>query len=106
MENVTMKDKIMQEEIFGPLLPILPITGDIDEAIDFVTSEWAEKPLASYIFTENSKSAEKWLTQVSSGGACVNEVMMQYTCNSLPFGGVGHSGCGAYHGKYSFDAFT
>lgn len=105
LRDVSPDDKIMQEEIFGPVLPILPIAKNIDHAIKFI-QDTGEKPLAAYIFTENDKSAEKFLNTTTSGGACVNDLMMHYTCHSLPFGGVGQSGMGRYHGKYSFETFT
>jgi len=104
MTNINMNDPVMTEEIFGPLLPILPIAENIDEACEFISNE--EKALSAYIFSNNDKSIEKFLQNTSSGGVGVNDIMMHYTAFSLPFGGVGQSGMGAYHGKYSFNCFT
>ena len=94
---------IMDEEIFGPLLPILSIEN-IDEAKTVITSR--EKPLALYIFTKSKKLADDLLQNISFGGACVNDTMTQYANPNLPFGGVGHSGIGDYHGEYSFKTFS
>ncbi|XP_004210138.2 aldehyde dehydrogenase, dimeric NADP-preferring isoform X1 [Hydra vulgaris] len=103
LSNVTADDSIMSEEIFGPLLPILCI-DKIDEAIDFVNSR--EKPLALYVFSTNSSIVEKILKQTSSGGVCVNDALVHGAVPNLPFGGIGQSGMGAYHGKESFDVFS
>lgn len=103
-KNVSENDPIMEDEIFGPLLGILPIANNVDEAIKFVNKR--DKPLGSYIFSNNLKTQEKWLTQTSSGGVCINDIMLHYTCDSLPFGGIGGSGMGNYHGHYSFNCFT
>ena len=93
----------MQEEIFGPILPVLSYHR-LEDAIRFVNKR--EKPLALYVFTRK-KSAEKFiLEQVASGGVCVNDTISHLINPMLPFGGVGASGMGRYHGKYSFDTFT
>ncbi len=94
---------VMQEEIFGPLLPILTYTT-LDEAIDFVNSR--EKPLALYYFGQKKKEIEKVLSHTSSGGACVNDVVAHVANSHLPFGGIGESGMGRYHGKESFYTFS
>lgn len=104
MTNINMDDPVMSEEIFGPLLPILPVAENIEQACNFMNDN--EKPLSAYIFSNNDKSVEKFLQTTSSGGVGVNDIMMHYTANCLPFGGVGESGMGNYHGKYSFDCFT
>lgn len=104
VDSPALDSKLMTEEIFGPILPILTIDS-VDEAIKFIL-DTKEKPLASYIFSNNTKTQEKFLEKVSSGGACVNETIMHVLCDSLPFGGVGSSGMGAYNGKLSFDEFT
>uniref|UniRef100_A0A0N4V6Q3 Aldehyde dehydrogenase n=1 Tax=Enterobius vermicularis TaxID=51028 RepID=A0A0N4V6Q3_ENTVE len=96
-------DPVMQEEIFGPLLPVVTVEG-LSEAIDFIKSR--EKPLAAYIFTKNDKDAERFYTETSSGAVCVNDVIMHLTVDTLPFGGVGNSGMGRYRGKFGFDTFT
>ena len=93
----------MQKEIFGPIFPIFEFY-EIDEVIDFVVSR--PKPLALYYFTESKEKAEYVLKETSSGGACINDVLMHIVNSNLPFGGVGNSGMGAYHGKLSFDAFS
>jgi aldehyde dehydrogenase (NAD+) len=95
--------KVMKEEIFGPVLPVLTVKN-MDDAIDFVNK--GEKPLALYVFTENRQFAKSALERTSSGGACVNDIAMHVGNHSLPFGGIGSSGMGAYHGKHGFDAFS
>ncbi|RLN98086.1 hypothetical protein BBJ28_00018781 [Nothophytophthora sp. Chile5] len=95
----------MREEIFGPLLPVYYYTsGNLDEAIDFITAR--EKPLALYHFSDSGKSKERVICETSAGGMVVNDVMMHCPNLNLPFGGVGHSGMGSYHGHYGFEAFT
>lgn len=91
---------VMQEEIFGPIFPVQTF-GDIDEVIEFVTSR--EKPLALYYFGGDS---DKVLRHTSSGGSCINDTIMHIANENVPFGGVGMSGMGSYHGRLSFDAFT
>ena len=102
IDDVQEDFEIMQEEIFGPILPVLTYTH-IDEAIDYINKH--EKPLAFYYFGKN-KQAKDVLAKTSSGGGCVNDLLMQITNHHLPFGGVGNSGLGKYHGKQSFLAFT
>ncbi|WP_127715122.1 aldehyde dehydrogenase family protein [Halobacteriovorax sp. HLS] len=94
---------IMKDEIFGPLLPIIKMQN-LKEAIDFVSE--GEKPLANYIFSEDKKIVEVILDRVSSGGVTINDTLMHIANENLPFGGVGESGMGAYHGKSSFDLFS
>lgn len=94
---------IMQEEIFGPLLPIVTV-DNIEDCFDMINSK--PKPLAAYLFTKNKKLEEKFVKDVSAGGLLVNDTVMHFTNPKLPFGGVGESGMGAYHGKHSFDAFS
>jgi acyl-CoA reductase-like NAD-dependent aldehyde dehydrogenase len=94
---------IMQEEIFGPLLPILSYETDAD--IKNIISKY-EKPLALYIFTENQSFAQKIIRKYSFGGGCINDTLVHFSNKRLPFGGVGHSGIGAYHGSLSFDTFS
>lgn len=103
MDNVTCEDKIMQEEIFGPILPVLTY-DTIDEVISKVNA--GEKPLALYIFSENKKNINKVLNKCQFGGGCVNDVIMHLVSSDMGFGGVGESGMGSYHGKYGFDTFT
>ena len=96
-------DPAMREEIFGPILPILTVK-DVDEAVDFVRAR--EKPLACYIFTASKATAADLLSRISSGGACVNDTIMQTASPHLPFGGVGASGMGRYHGRTGFELFS
>lgn len=103
LRNVRPDDPVMEEEIFGPILPVLPVR-DVDEAIELVNAR--EKPLALYVFTENEQIAERVLEETSSGGACVNATLWQAANPHLPFGGVGPSGLGAYHGRYTFETFS
>ena len=98
-----LKNKLMQDEIFGPILPILIYE---DEAEIDNTIHHYEKPLSFYVFSERKKWAKKLLQRHSFGGGMINDVIVYFTNHRLPFGGVGHSGVGSYHGKYSFDAFT
>jgi aldehyde dehydrogenase (NAD+) len=95
--------KIMQEEIFGPILPVLTYATK-EEALAIIQKN--PNPLAFYVFTENKNDEAYWLTNVPSGGACVNNATMHITNHELPFGGRGFSGTGGYHGKLSFDTFT
>ena len=103
--NITysFSDSIMKEEIFGPVLPIIEYEN-IDEVLEILKEK--EKPLALYIFTKNKKSANKILNTISSGGVSLNDTIMHLSNPNLPFGGVGNSGMGQYHGSYSFDTFS
>ncbi len=103
MTGVHADAKIMQDEIFGPILPILTYTSN-EEALAIIHKN--PNPLAFYVFTENKTDEQYWLTNVPSGGACVNNATMHITNHDLPFGGRGYSGTGGYHGKLSFDTFT
>lgn len=94
---------IMTEEIFGPLLPIITLEK-IEDSINFINE--GPKPLAIYAFTKNEKLKDRILQETSSGSVTFNDTMIQFICDSLPFGGVGQSGFGRYHGKYSFDTFS
>jgi len=103
MTGIHADAKIMQDEIFGPILPILTYTSK-EEALAIIQKN--PNPLAFYVFTENKVDEQYWLTNVPSGGACVNNATMHITNHELPFGGSGFSGTGGYHGKLSFDTFT
>ncbi|MDD3281450.1 MAG: aldehyde dehydrogenase [Bacteroidales bacterium] len=103
IDNLPNDAEILSEEIFGPIFPLM-IFDDIEEVITYINQR--EKPLALYFFTRNKKKAEKMLRQTSSGGVCINDTIIHVANHRLPFGGVGNSGMGAYHGKYSFDTFT
>lgn len=93
----------MQEEIFGPLLPFITVNNE-QEAIEFMNSR--DKPLALYIFSANKELAKRIINSTSSGSTCVNDVIFQVVPLNVPFGGVGASGLGACHGKFSFDTFS
>eukprot|EP00455_Lapot_gusevi_P055011 TRINITY_DN890_c0_g2_i4.p1 TRINITY_DN890_c0_g2~~TRINITY_DN890_c0_g2_i4.p1 ORF type:complete len:243 (+),score=67.37 TRINITY_DN890_c0_g2_i4:70-798(+) len=95
--------KCMQEEIFGPILPIL-VVKDANDALKYIHSK--AKPLALYVFANDQQVQQLFLHKTSSGGMCVNDVLMHFTNFHLPFGGVGPSGMGAYHGKHGFDTFS
>jgi len=103
MTGIHPEAKIMQDEIFGPILPILTYSSK-EEALAIIQKN--PNPLAFYVFTENKADEQYWLTNVPSGGACVNNATMHITNHDLPFGGRGYSGTGGYHGKLSFDTFT
>jgi aldehyde dehydrogenase (NAD+) len=102
LDNINTTDDIMQEEIFGPLLPLLTFE-DINEPLTHINN--GEKPLALYYFGSN-EIAQDILHKTSSGGACINDTIMHVSNHNLPFGGVGQSGQGTYHGKKSFDTFS
>jgi aldehyde dehydrogenase (NAD+) len=103
LRGVTMDSAIMQEEVFGPVLPVVAVDG-VHEAIDLVNA--GDKPLALYVFTENLALADLVIERTSSGGAGVNCTVTHVTSPNLPFGGVGPSGYGAYHGRATFETFT
>nr|WP_315252504.1 aldehyde dehydrogenase [uncultured Flavobacterium sp.] len=103
IDENNLNSLLMQEEIFGPLLPI--ITYKNEEEINKVISKY-EKPLALYVFTDDKKFARKTILNYSFGGGCVNDTVIHFANKRLPFGGVGHSGIGAYHGQLSFDTFS
>lgn len=103
LKDVLFNDAVMQEEIFGPILPVIAYHS-LEDAIKNVTE--LSKPLACYIFTENDEKRQQILHAISFGGGAVNDAVMHITNPNLPFGGVGHSGMGSYHGKAGFDAFT
>jgi len=103
MDNVTASDAVMQEEIFGPLLPIL-VVDNSDEAFRFIQER--PHPLALYLFTDDSAIERKFMTGLQFGGGCVNDTISHLAAHNLPFGGVGNSGMGAYHGRNSFLTFS
>lgn len=104
IDDCSWDDPSMQEEIFGPVLPVIVFKDLQSEVIDKVKA--GEKPLSLYIFSRNRGDVRKVLSQVSFGGGCVNETIMHLGNENLPFGGVGNSGMGAYHGKTGFDTFS
>ena len=105
LDNVSLDSPVMTEEIFGPVFPMVTLKGDDfkQQVIDFVTSR--EKPLAFYYF---GKESDGWdiIGKTSSGGGCINDVIMHIANENIPFGGVGNSGMGRYHDKESFEAFS
>ncbi len=103
LTDVKLDSPLMQEEIFGPLLPVIPVKS-LDEAMAFVRAR--PKPLGLYVFTENDAHAERVFAQCPSGGAMQNDSIGQIATHSLPFGGVGDSGLGRYHGRHSFETFS
>ncbi|XP_071645534.1 aldehyde dehydrogenase, dimeric NADP-preferring isoform X3 [Temnothorax longispinosus] len=103
LTDVKSTDSIMQEEIFGPILPIINVNNAY-EAINFINSR--EKPLALYIFSQDKETLSLIINNTSSGSVVANDVILHAAVDTLPFGGVGYSGMGAYHGKFTFDTFT
>ncbi len=103
LDGVTEKDAVMQEEIFGPVLPILTVDS-IQEAYRFVKER--PHPLALYLFTRNRKTERRFLKEVPFGGGCVNDTIIHLATSHMGFGGVGNSGMGSYHGRKSFDTFS
>ncbi|HFQ2541201.1 aldehyde dehydrogenase [Staphylococcus aureus] len=103
LDHITNDSAIMQEEIFGPILPILTYQS-LDEAIAFIHQR--PKPLSLYLFSEDENATQRVINELSFGGGAINDTLMHLANPKLPFGGVGASGMGRYHGKYSFDTFT
>ena len=103
IDNVSMNSGIMAEEILGPILPIIEY-GELSEAISIVNGR--PKPLALYFFSKNGRNQQRILKETSSGGVCINDTNVHVSTSSLPFGGVGESGMGSYHGKASFYTFS
>lgn len=103
LNHINWNDEIMQEEIFGPLLPVISFQS-YNAALNAVLE--LEKPLAAYLFTNDSEEKESFTRKLSFGGGCINDTVMHLSNDHLPFGGVGSSGIGNYHGKYGFEAFS
>lgn len=103
LDNVTWEDLVMQEEIFGPILPILTYKN-LETAMQTVVE--GEKPLSAYLFSNDAKEQELFTEKLSFGGGCINDTLMHLSNDRLPFGGVGNSGIGHYHGKFGFIAFS
>ena len=103
MDGVCWEDKVMQQEIFGPVLPFI-VYDTLDEAIEQIRAH--DKPLAMYVFSESKANIRKLHDAVSFGGGCVNETLIHVISSAMGFGGVGESGMGQYHGKAGFDTFT
>jgi aldehyde dehydrogenase (NAD+) len=103
MKDISWTDKIMEDEIFGPILPVIPYK-DLNVAIQNILKY--PKPLAFYVFSENSQKQQEIISRVPFGGGCVNDTIVHLANPNLPFGGVGTSGIGSYHGQKSFDTFS
>lgn len=103
MDNVTWEDAVMQEEIFGPVLPVLSYSN-YNALLQKIRER--EKPLAAYLFTKNKDEKDKFLQLLSFGGGCINDTLMHITSDYLPFGGIGNSGIGNYHGAFGFQTFS
>ena len=103
LHNVSFDDNVMEDEIFGPILPVISY-NDLDEMIAYVKSR--PRPLSCYVYTENKKQKRKILHEISFGGGAVNDSIMHIANSNLPFGGVGHSGIGSYHGEAGFRTFS
>lgn len=103
VDEPLIESALMRDEIFGPILPILAYSNE--SQIETIISNY-EKPLSLYMFSENKKFAEKIIKNYSFGGGCINDTVIHFSNKRLPFGGVGHSGIGSYHGKKSFDVFS
>ena len=103
VDNVSMEDEIMQDEVFGPILPIIEYET-IDQAFDIIKNY--EKPLSAYLFSNNQLEKKRFLSELRFGNGGINDSVMQISNANLPFGGVGKSGQGRYHGKYSFECFS
>lgn len=103
MNNITWNDAVMKEEIFGPILPVLTFKN-FNEALLQIAAY--EKPLSAYLFTNNSEEKQYFTSKISFGGGCINDVVMHLSNDYLPFGGVGNSGIGNYHGQFGFAAFS
>jgi len=103
LTDISDSDPVMQEEIFGPILPVVDCEG-LTASIDFIRRH--EKPLAAYLFTRSSQSEKQFVDQVSAGSMLINDVIFFMSVPDLPFGGVGESGIGCYHGQAGFDRLS
>lgn len=103
LEVGSWNEAVMQEEVFGPVLPVLSYKN-LDEVIETIKAK--DRPLATYIFSRDKKNIDKVLTEISFGGGCVNDCLLQFSMSELPVGGIGASGMGKYHGKASFETFS
>lgn len=103
LDNITWESKVMEEEIFGPIIPILEFEK-FNNIIDEINKR--PKPLALYLFTTSKEREKNVLKNISFGGGCINDTIVHVASTNMPFGGVGNSGMGGYHGKHTFDSFT
>lgn len=103
IDEPSLDSKVMEDEIFGPILPVISFKN-LDEVHSIINSY--PKPLSLYVFSTNTTQAKKLIKEFSFGGGCINDTVVHFANHRLPFGGVGNSGIGAYHGKYTFDTFS
>jgi aldehyde dehydrogenase (NAD+) len=103
LENVSVDSSVMKDEIFGPILPVLYFNSH-EEALKIIQHN--ANPLAFYLFTSNAAKEKEWIESIPFGGGCINNTTWHFTNHHIPFGGIGNSGIGAYHGKNTFDTFT
>ncbi len=103
LDNVSIDAPVMQEEIFGPILPVFTFSKE-EEVVTIIKRN--PNPLSFYVFTSSKRKEEEWIAKIQFGAGCINNAAMQFTNHHLPFGGVGQSGIGGYHGKQTFDVFT
>ena len=103
LDEISFTDLIMQDEIFGPILPVLTFKN-LAEVVNH--NHENEKPLAMYLFSTDQTEIKNFMTQTQFGGGCVNDVLSHIINDKVPFGGFGSSGLGNYHGKFGFDAFV
>jgi aldehyde dehydrogenase (NAD+) len=103
LTDISLENDIMKEEIFGPILPVISFSNT-QEAMDIVRKN--KNPLSFYLFTKDKNKEQDWMRHIPFGGGCINNTVWYFTNKKMPFGGIGHSGLGAYHGKYTFDLFS
>lgn len=103
LDEVSLEDDVMKDEIFGPILPLISFTS-IEDAIQIIKDQ--DRPLALYLFTNDKELEKRFINTIPFGGGCINDTLFHVAHQNLPFGGIGSSGMGAYHGKASFDTFT
>lgn len=103
MDDVSFSDPVMQEEIFGPILPVIPYENE-EEIISYISEN--DAPLALYLFSAKKKKIKKFTAELGFGGGCVNDVVIHLATSYMPFGGFKESGTGSYHGKAGFETFT
>ncbi|MDR2038837.1 MAG: aldehyde dehydrogenase family protein, partial [Bacteroidales bacterium] len=103
MDHVIWEDAVMQEEIFGPILPVITFKK-LDHALEEIQAR--ERPLSAYLFSDNKKEKDIFIRHIPFGGGCINDTIMHLVNGNIPFGGVGNSGIGNYHGKFGFDTFS
>lgn len=103
LTDISLKENIMKEEIFGPVLPVLPFTNR-NEAMNIIQQN--KNPLSFYLFTKNKSAEDEWIRRIPFGGGCVNNTVWHFANKKMPFGGIGNSGIGAYHGKKTFELLS